>query len=422
VGLTPRGPLPDQASSLHRSGPIRERRCPTPPTGLVRAEAAREARRCPRRSHLSLSGTSPPKLLCALHPPAIPRQLRLGVTGNPLTQTSPSGTITSTWDSRNRLTGITGPSLTASFAYDAFGRRATKTIGDVTTAFRYDGLDVVRESSGGSDVAYLRSLAIDEALVRTDPTTGTFLFADGLGSTVALTDAAGATATEYTYEPYGRTEATGTPSANPFHYTGRENDGTGLYYYRARYYDPTRSRFISEDPLGIDVDLNVYSYVGSSPTNFVDPLGLSRIPYPEMAKTVAASNRSGFSNALILCIAWQESTHDPAAKHGSRTETGLMGVSRDAAREVRYDWTRDVGDNNEANIAAGSAYLRVRVKRAGGNLKQGMRGYGTGPTYPVEKILACEDCLKRMPPDISSGKCPPRQGADPQDCLNKIHK
>ena len=139
----------------------------------------------------------------------MPRQLRLGATENRLTQTTPSGTITYTWDARNRLTGITGPSLTASFAYDGFGRRTQKTIDDVTTAFRYDGLDVVRESSGGSDVAYLRSLAIDEALVRTDPTASTFLFADGLGSTVALTDAAGATATEYTYEPYGNTAVTG---------------------------------------------------------------------------------------------------------------------------------------------------------------------------------------------------------------------
>ena len=71
-----------------------------------------------------------------------------------MTQTDGSGTSTETWDPRNRLTGITGPSLTASFAYDGFGRRVTKTIDDVTTGFRYDGLDVVRESSGGNDVAY----------------------------------------------------------------------------------------------------------------------------------------------------------------------------------------------------------------------------------------------------------------------------
>ena len=41
------------------------------------------------------------------------------------------------------------------------------------------------------------------------------------------------------------------PVTNPFQYTGRENDATGLYYYRARYYSPTLRRFISEDPLGL---------------------------------------------------------------------------------------------------------------------------------------------------------------------------
>ena len=45
--------------------------------------------------------------------------------------------------------------------------------------------------------------------------------------------------TEYTYEPFGATTATGTASTNPFQYTGRENDATGLYNYRARYYSPT---------------------------------------------------------------------------------------------------------------------------------------------------------------------------------------
>jgi YD repeat-containing protein len=59
-----------------------------------------------------------------------------------LTQPDGSGTTTDTRDPRSRLTGITGPSLTASFAYDGFGRRAAKTLDDVTTAFRYDGLDV----------------------------------------------------------------------------------------------------------------------------------------------------------------------------------------------------------------------------------------------------------------------------------------
>lgn len=80
--------------------------------------------------------------------------------------------------------------------------------------------------------------------------------------------------TTYTYEPFGRAEVAGTPSANAFRFTGREDDGTGLYYYRARYYDPVRSRFVSADPIGFAAGINFFAYVGDNPTNFADPLGL----------------------------------------------------------------------------------------------------------------------------------------------------
>jgi RHS repeat-associated protein len=63
-------------------------------------------------------------------------------------------------------------------------------------------------------------------------------------------------------------------SDNPFQYTGRENDGTGLYYYRARYYSPELQRWISEDPIGFEGgDVNLYAYVKNDPADLVDPTG-----------------------------------------------------------------------------------------------------------------------------------------------------
>jgi RHS repeat-associated protein len=171
--------------------------------------------------------------------------------GNLLTRTDGSGTTTYTWDARNRLTGLTGSSLAASFAYDGLGRRAQKTVNSVLTQFRYDGLDAVGESTGGSDVHYLRTSSIDEALVRTDNVDSAHYVADALGSSVALATAGGTLTTTYSYEPFGRTEVTGTPTPNPFRFTGREDDSIGLYYYRARYYDPGRGRFVSQDPIGL---------------------------------------------------------------------------------------------------------------------------------------------------------------------------
>ena len=57
-------------------------------------------------------------------------------------------------------------------------------------------------------------------------------------------------------------------------YTGREDDGTGLKYYRARYYHPTLSRFLREDPLRWKGGVNLYAYVNANPINLIDPLGL----------------------------------------------------------------------------------------------------------------------------------------------------
>jgi RHS repeat-associated protein len=209
--------------------------------------------------------------------------------GNLLTQTDASGTTTYTWDARNRLAAISGPTVSASFAYDPFGRRTSKAINGQTMTFHYDAVDIVRESGEAGDASYLRTLTIDEALSRTDTSGLVTYLADILGSTVALADANGTPATDYTYEPFGRTSVSGVPSLNPFRFTGRENDGNGLYYYRARYYDPIRSQFLSEDPLGLAGGLNLFAYVAGNPVNFGDPSGLRiwvcnrRAEFPPMA-------------------------------------------------------------------------------------------------------------------------------------------
>jgi RHS repeat-associated protein len=115
---------------------------------------------------------------------------------------------------------------------------------------------------------------IDEVFQRTDGAGTSAVLTDALGSTVALIDGSGAIQTQYTYEPFGATTTSGAASANPAQFTGRENDGTGLYFYRARYYDPRRQRFTSEDSLGFaGGDVNLHAYVGNNPTGYRDPSG-----------------------------------------------------------------------------------------------------------------------------------------------------
>ena len=179
-----------------------------------------------------------------------------------------------TWDALNHLEVISGPGLSATFEYDALGRRISKTINGVTTGFLYDGNDIVAELGGGAvSATYVRSLNIDEPFVRQSATGNEYFHPNALGSVLVLTNDAGAVTTSYSYEAFGKTTITGTTS-NPFQYTGRENDGTGLYYYRTRYYHPTLARFTREDPIGLfGQDVNFYAYVYNNPTNFVDPTG-----------------------------------------------------------------------------------------------------------------------------------------------------
>jgi RHS repeat-associated protein len=122
-------------------------------------------------------------------------------------------------------------------------------------------------------VKYLRTLNIDEHLARIASNDSRYYLTDALGSTLALTDTNGAIKTQYSYSPFGETVLLGESSDNPFQYTGRENDGNGLYHYRLRY--KLGPRFMSEDPIGFSGgDVNLYAYVGNRPVNWVDPLGL----------------------------------------------------------------------------------------------------------------------------------------------------
>jgi YD repeat-containing protein len=93
--------------------------------------------------------------------------------GNVQTITDASGTTTYTWNARNQLTGISGPSVNASFIYDGLGRGERKTINSSLTEFLFDGGNPVQESSGATILAnVLSGRGIDESLTRTEISSG----------------------------------------------------------------------------------------------------------------------------------------------------------------------------------------------------------------------------------------------------------
>ncbi len=117
---------------------------------------------------------------------------------------------------------------------------------------------------------------IDEPLAMLRSSATSYYQADGLGSVTSLSNGAGALAQTYTFDSFGKQTASSGSLVNPFQYTGREFDSeTGLYYYRARYYDPSAGTFLGEDPIRFEGSgPNFYNYVGNNVTNFVDPWGL----------------------------------------------------------------------------------------------------------------------------------------------------
>ena len=112
-----------------------------------------------------------------------------------------------------------------------------------TTSYLYDGADIIKEVMGGVVTSYIRTLGIDDPLSKITGSTVQHYLKDGLGSTIGLVDDNGNTISSIAYDAYGNS-----PSSESFGYTGRENDGTGLLYYRARYYSPEMRRFMSRDP------------------------------------------------------------------------------------------------------------------------------------------------------------------------------
>jgi RHS repeat-associated protein len=223
------------------------------------------------------------------------------------------------------------------FKYDPLGRRIEKISPSAASIFAYDGDNLIEEtnSSGGVVARYEDTQNIDEPLAMLRSSATSYYNADGLGSVTSLTNSSGAAAETYTYDSFGKVMASSGTLVNPFQYTGREMDPeTGLYYYRARYYDPAAGRFIGEDPLGIEGGINSYRYVSNGPANSTDPLGLCP---PDPKKKCDAIFPSDPTTAKLAQLVYGEGNGSPSgdlavasvvvndANYGNPSEFG-MGI------------------------------------------------------------------------------------------------
>ncbi len=192
---------------------------------------------------------------------------------------------TFSWDARGQLASISGLGGPASFGYDPFGRRSALTKGSDTKNYLHDGANVLQEQTSSDTATLLTGLGMDQVFGRRTTGENASMLTDGLGSVIGLSDSLGGVGTEYTYDPFGKASQSGSASDNPWQYTARENDGTGLQHNRARYYSSSMGRFASQDPIGFaGGDTNLYGYGGGDPINYTDPTGLFWNPLDEVKK------------------------------------------------------------------------------------------------------------------------------------------
>lgn len=208
--------------------------------------------------------------------------------GNLIRKTFADGTYrTFNWSADNRLlytlsytaSGVNTSNV--SFRYDAFGRRMRKYAAQ-KTRYLYDGENVIAQLTDAGEVQarYTYYPGVDRPhSVMTSTANGPYYVAtEQNGNITGLTNKNSTLLASWDYDSWGvpatLTGADSIPMTMRF--AGREYDAeTGLYYNRARYYDPQIGRFISEDPIGIAGGMNPYTYAGNSPTNATDPSGLT---------------------------------------------------------------------------------------------------------------------------------------------------
>ena len=194
--------------------------------------------------------------------------------------------VSYTYDGFNRLVSAetikSGKRTIAKYLYNGDDLRESKTVteGDKTeqTYYTYDRQHVILETdaAGNQKASYIKGI---NYIAKADSKGNTaFYLYNGHGDVVQVVDSTGEIINQYDYDIWGNPTLTIETAANAIRYAGEFMDSeTGMYYLRARYYDPYTGRFVSEDSYwGEDenpLSLNLYTYCSNDPVNFTDPTG-----------------------------------------------------------------------------------------------------------------------------------------------------
>jgi len=171
----------------------------------------------------------------------------------------------------------------ATYTYNAFGQRVTKTVGGKTTIFQYDLQgSLIAEIDAATGKPLREHVHIGRepvAQLTTNPANGLvstqYIHADHLGTPTLLTDDAGNVVADIEATPFGETYVDYAAVEHNRRFPGQYKDAeSGLHYNYFRDYDPSLGRYIQSDPIGLWGGLNTYAYVEGNPLMYIDPFGL----------------------------------------------------------------------------------------------------------------------------------------------------
>jgi RHS repeat-associated protein len=189
------------------------------------------------------------------------------------------------------------------------------------------------------------------------------------GHVSALLNTSGGIAARYRYAPFGRIESSSGSVSQSLKFMGRELDNTtGLYYVRARWYDPSLARFISSDPIGLDGGINTYAYVGNAPMDARDPSGLQATPAdcskpnaclePVIVRGCEGVNpfvpgcgNSGFFESPSLKAFGGLRATDQVGRYFINDSTAQRAARDAASREAREEENRRRADTEQMELA-----------------------------------------------------------------------
>jgi RHS repeat-associated protein len=192
---------------------------------------------------------------------------------------------------------------TVTYTYDLNGLRSSKTVGGVTTKYYYDGDLVVNETDGTNlKATNLNGIQTEIRFTHEGETiTAAYFLYDGHGDVMSVRNETLDEIANYEYDIYGEEKTSTGVYDSPIRYTGQYYDAeTGMYYLRARYYDPSICRFISEDPA--HDGRNWYAYCNGNPIKYWDPSGKSWQDY--LFGMALAIDENNFGGVIQTVVGW----------------------------------------------------------------------------------------------------------------------